>query len=77
MLPEASHQVFAQTNIWVGRDVVQRTTIWLLSSWSSFISEWNDLFILSLHVVDAFRQVSAQENIWVGRSCLKNSKKAV
>ena len=66
MLPEASHQVFAQKNIWVGRDVVQRTTIWLLSSWSSFISEWNDLFILSLHVVDAFRQVSAQENIWVG-----------
>ena len=46
MLPEASHQVFAQTNIWVGRDVVQRTTIWLLSFWSSFISEWNDLIIL-------------------------------
>ena len=42
MLPEASHKVFAQKNIWVGRDVVYRTTIWLLSSWSSLISEWND-----------------------------------
>ena len=43
-----------------------KITIWLISFWSSLISEWND-----------FTYSESQEGIKFWRCCLKNSKKAV
>ena len=74
---DASHQVFAQSDL-----RFERRWPWRISRWlplgSSWISEQNNFINSeSLCHSDASHQVSAQSDLWFGRSChLKHFKMA-
>ena len=78
ILPDVSHQVSAQKDIWFGRCSLKSFMI-TVYCWALFdiLMECFQLFCAT-YLSAASHQVSVQEDIWFGRwLCLKKSKMAV